>query len=62
MCSVAYFIHFILFFLDFVEATWQFKFISLSLQEIVCFDIFMPNLALALLDIALAVTNRSFVR
>ena len=33
--------------------------INLSLWEIVCFDILIPRLALALLEIAVAVTNQS---
>ena len=62
-CSVANFNRFILFFLEmqgFVEFTQQFKFISLSLRKIACLDILMPGLALALLDIGVAVANRSF--
>ena len=36
------------------------KFISLRLREIVRLDILMPRLALALLKMAVAVTNQSF--
>ena len=65
-CWVANFSRLILFFLEmygFVEATGLFKFISLSLREIVCLDILLPTLALfyfIFLEIAVAVTNRSF--
>ena len=43
-----------------MEASRLFKFISLSLREIVCLDIFMPRLALDLLELAVSVANRSF--
>ena len=62
--SVANFNQLILFFfemLSFIEATWLSKFISFSLWEIVCLDILMPRLALALVEIPVAVTNRSFL-
>ena len=62
-CSAANFnllIVFLLEMLGFVEATRLFKSGSLSPQEIVCLDILMPRLALVLLEIAVAVANRSF--
>ena len=43
-----------------VKAIRLFKFISLSLQEIVYLDILTPRLALALLEIAVAVANQSY--
>ena len=61
--SVANFNRLILFFLEmkgFVEASRLFKFILLSLREIVCLDIIMPRLAWALFDKAVAVANWSF--
>ena len=36
------------------------KFISLNLWKIVCLDMLMPRLALPLLEIEVAVANRSF--
>ena len=64
MCSEVNFNLLIFFFLEFegyVEATRLFKFISLSLREIVCLDILMPKLALTLLEISVAVANRFFI-
>ena len=62
-CSVANFNRLILFFLEmkaFVEATRLFKFISLSLGEIVCLDILIARFALGLLEIAVTVVNPFF--
>ena len=62
-CSGANFNRFFSFFLEmkgFVEVNRLIKFISLSLQEIVCLNVLMPKLALALLEKVVAVESRSF--
>ena len=63
-CSEANFNRLISFFFflemyEFVEATRLFKFTSVSLRKIMCFDILMPRLALILLQIEV-VAYRSF--